>query len=58
VPDDEKRMTFLEHLGELRHRLLVCIIALGIGFVIIANTYLNCYQREIGDPSALSRASK
>jgi len=34
VPDDEKRMTFLEHLGELRQRLLVCIVALGIGFVI------------------------
>ncbi len=33
-PDDEKAMPFLEHLDELRKRLIVCVIAVGIGFII------------------------
>lgn len=33
-PDDDKTMPFLEHLDELRRRLIVCVIAVGLGFVI------------------------
>ncbi len=33
-PDDEKAMSFLEHLDELRRRLIVCVIAVGVGFII------------------------
>lgn len=33
-PDDEKTMPFLDHLDELRRRLIVCVIAVGLGFVI------------------------
>ena len=36
-PDDDSaadKMSFLEHLDELRKRLIVCVSALGIGFVI------------------------
>ena len=29
---DEKRMSLVEHLEELRHRLLVCAAAAGVGF--------------------------
>jgi sec-independent protein translocase protein TatC len=39
---DEARMPFLAHLDELRKRLLVSIIAIGIGFVLVFNfrTYI------------------
>ena len=30
----EERKPFLEHLEELRQRLIVCILAVGIGFVV------------------------
>jgi sec-independent protein translocase protein TatC len=30
--DDEKRMPFLAHLGELRQRIIVSLVALGVGF--------------------------
>jgi sec-independent protein translocase protein TatC len=36
-PDDDNaadKMSFLEHLDELRKRLIVCVSALGIGFVV------------------------
>jgi sec-independent protein translocase protein TatC len=33
-PDDEKTMPFLDHLDELRRRLIVCAVAIGLGFVI------------------------
>lgn len=33
-PEDEKTMPFLDHLDELRKRLIVCVIAIGLGFVI------------------------
>lgn len=33
-PDDEKTMPFLDHLDELRKRLIVCVVAIGLGFVI------------------------
>ena len=41
MPDDA-RMPFLAHLEELRKRLLVSIIAIGIGFVLVFNfrTYI------------------
>jgi len=32
--DQDKRMSFIGHLEELRHRLIVCFIALGIGVAI------------------------
>jgi sec-independent protein translocase protein TatC len=32
--DDSKEMTFLEHLEELRRRLIVCIVAVFVGMVI------------------------
>src|SRR3989337_829984 len=31
---DEKRLTITEHLEELRHRLLVSVIAVGIGTIV------------------------
>jgi len=34
---EEGRMPFLAHLGELRHRLIVSLIAVGIGFVLAFN---------------------
>jgi sec-independent protein translocase protein TatC len=33
----EGRMPFLAHLGELRHRILVSLIAVGVGFVLAFN---------------------
>src|SRR5687767_1204325 len=36
-PDDDSgadKMSFLEHLDELRKRLIVCVSSLGVGFVI------------------------
>lgn len=36
-PDDDNaadKMSFLEHLDELRKRLIVCVSALGVGFVV------------------------
>jgi sec-independent protein translocase protein TatC len=32
--DDEKKIPFTDHLDELRRRLIVCFIAVGIGFVL------------------------
>jgi sec-independent protein translocase protein TatC len=32
--ESEQKMPFTEHLEELRHRLIVCFVAVGIGFVI------------------------
>ena len=32
--DTDSRMPFTEHLEELRHRLIVCFVAVGVGFVI------------------------
>ena len=32
--DSGSKMPFTEHLEELRHRLIVCFIAVGVGFVI------------------------
>ena len=32
--DDEKKIPFTAHLEELRRRLIVCFIAVGIGFVL------------------------
>jgi sec-independent protein translocase protein TatC len=37
MPDDEARMPFLDHLAELRKRLLVCVSAVGIAFVLTFN---------------------
>ena len=34
---DEGRMPFLAHLGELRRRILVSLIAVGVGFVLAFN---------------------
>jgi sec-independent protein translocase protein TatC len=31
---EEKNLTILEHLQELRHRLMICAIALGIGVIV------------------------
>jgi sec-independent protein translocase protein TatC len=38
-PEDQEegKMPFLAHLGELRHRIIVSLIALGIGFVLTFN---------------------
>jgi len=58
--DDAKEMTFLEHLEELRRRIIVCIIAVFVGMVIsiwFKNQVLNFLelplrfraQRFIGD---------
>src|SRR4030042_6776199 len=32
--DSENKIPFTAHLEELRHRLIVCFIAVGIGFVV------------------------
>ena len=32
--DTESKMPFTEHLEELRHRLIVCFAAVGVGFLI------------------------
>ena len=32
--NDDGKMPFTEHLEELRHRLIICFVAVGIGFVI------------------------
>lgn len=32
--DKEKKMSFIGHLEELRHRIIVCVIAIAIGFAI------------------------
>ena len=34
---EEGRMPFLAHLGELRHRIVVSLIAVGVGFVLTFN---------------------
>ncbi len=34
---EEGKMPFLAHLGELRHRIIVSLIAVGIGFVVTFN---------------------
>ena len=37
MPDDEARMPFLAHLGELRKRLIWCVAAIGAAFVLAFN---------------------
>ncbi|MGD8549812.1 MAG: twin-arginine translocase subunit TatC, partial [Desulfobacterales bacterium] len=32
--DEQEKIPFTEHLEELRKRLIVCFIAVGIGFVL------------------------
>jgi len=32
--DQEKKMSFIDHLEELRHRIILCLIAMGIGFAV------------------------
>jgi sec-independent protein translocase protein TatC len=32
--DKDKKMSFIDHLEELRHRLIICLIAMGIGFAV------------------------
>jgi len=32
--ETDTKMPFTEHLEELRHRLIICFVAVGIGFVI------------------------
>jgi sec-independent protein translocase protein TatC len=51
--DDEKRMTIIEHLEELRHRLMVSAIALLVGalagFVFLADWVIRVLKDKAGD---------
>jgi sec-independent protein translocase protein TatC len=57
-PDDDEssgadKMSFLEHLDELRKRLIVCVSALGVGFVV-SWTYVERLVDFIFKPLALT----
>jgi sec-independent protein translocase protein TatC len=50
-------MTVIEHLAEFRHRLIICIVAIGIGGIIcfifspqIISFLVNYYQEAVDDP--------
>jgi sec-independent protein translocase protein TatC len=59
-PSPETGMTLVEHLAELRHRLIVCVVAVGVGMVVgfvlydcIFDFLLAPYKDVVrGDPSA------
>ena len=42
--DDEKKIPFTGHLEELRRRLIVCFIAVGIGFVLSYGFKKSCFK--------------
>lgn len=43
-PPDEKRLPFTEHLHELRRRLIACIIAVLVGFIVSYNFAEQLFQ--------------
>ncbi|NLI82424.1 MAG: twin-arginine translocase subunit TatC [Deltaproteobacteria bacterium] len=43
-PPDEKRLPFTEHLHELRRRLIACIIAVFVGFIVSYNFAEQLFQ--------------
>lgn len=59
-PSPETGMTLVEHLAELRHRLIVCVVAVAVGMVVgfvlydwIFDFLLDPYKDVVrGDPSA------
>ena len=34
MPDEENKMPLFQHLEELRTRMLICCLAIGVGFVM------------------------